>query len=74
MCLTTDFLGLNTLRTDFSIAVKYCETFAFFVASCNITLDLVLPVRLLGNIYQQSHMNLIHYVIMQIECVFTLPC
>lgn len=57
----------------FSVAVKYCETFAFFVACCCITLNLVVHVKLLGNIYQQSHMNLIHEVIMQFECVFTLP-
>lgn len=36
------------------VAAKCCETFVFFVACCCITLNLVLHVKLLGNIYSKG--------------------
>lgn len=61
MCLNADLLGLNTLRTGLSFllqynTVKHLHSLWLVV----ITLNLVLHVKLLGKIYQQSHMNLIH--------------
>lgn len=59
VCLNTDSLGLNALRADFcsSNSVKHL-LFLWPVAVRHLIL--VLHVKLLGNIYQPSHMNLIH--------------